>query len=219
MGQQEEKIRELHQLMEERYGNLKWWPADTAFEMAVGAILTQNTKWQNVEKAIKILKKRGLMKPEALWQAGEEEIEQAIRPAGCYRIKSNRLRNFIEFIMEGYGGSLEKLFNEELKIARKQILSVSGIGNETADCILLYGGNLPVFVVDGYTRRILERHNIISGEKPYEEIQEIFKKALPKNATLFKNYHALFVRTGKDHCRSRARCDGCPLECEGNNVA
>ncbi len=194
------------------FGNLNWWPGETPFEIAVGAILTQNTNWKNVERAIENLKGNNLLSPLGLLKIREEKLEELIRPSGYYRIKTKRLKNFILFLFEEYDGDLNKMFEEELWSLRGKLLGVKGIGEETADSILLYAGEKPVFVVDAYTRRILLRHHLIDEDVRYSDIQSLFMDHLPCHAPLFNQYHALFVNTGKQFCRKTPQCDECPLK-------
>jgi len=197
----------------ERFGPQHWWPAQSRFEMMVGAILTQNTAWTNVEKAIAELRKRRALTPRALQAAPLATLAQWIRPAGYYNVKSTRLRTFTDWIIRDFGGSLTRLFREPTESLRAKLLAVNGVGPETADSILLYAGERPVFVVDAYTRRILERHGWAEGGESYDAIASLFTRALPREMSLFNEYHALIVRLGKEYCRARPRCEECPLRC------
>lgn len=197
--------------MDDHFGKLHWWPGETPFEVAVGAILTQNTAWSNVERAISRLKAAGLLREDRLYHTSLPEIAEAIRPAGFYNLKAKRLRAFLEFLHERYGGRMENMFAEETEALREDLLSVKGIGPETADSILLYGDNRPLFVVDAYTRRILRRHGLLGLSPGYGEIQGMFMDNLPRDGALYNQYHALIVTTAKQFCRPAARCDGCPL--------
>lgn len=178
----------------------------------MGAILTQNTAWANVEKAIANLKAQGLMSPEALNTLSLNELAELIRPAGYYRVKAARLKPFLEYLLREYQGNLEKMFKKPLGALRKELLNLHGIGEETADSILLYAGGYPIFVVDAYTRRILHRHGLARESATYQEIQAIFMENLPKKVDLFNEYHALLVATGKHFCRKRPGCEVCPLK-------
>ncbi len=193
------------------FGPQNWWPAETPFEVMIGAILTQNTNWKNVEKAIENLKKEGLLSVSELHRIPEQELASLIRPAGYYRMKAKRLKNFISHIVEDHGGNLENLFSQDTESLRKELLSIKGIGPETADSILLYAARRPVFVVDSYTYRILKRHNIIWDDIPYDELQRIFMENLPHDESLFNEFHALIVETGKHFCKKRPLCEACPL--------
>ncbi|MCP4567526.1 MAG: endonuclease III domain-containing protein, partial [FCB group bacterium] len=189
-----------------------WWPAETALEVMVGAILTQNTNWTNVEKAIRNLKKQGLLSVKSLCSIPVTELAQAIRPAGYYNIKANRVRNLINFIMDHYDGDLSILLKEKTEILRPGLLSVKGIGPETADSILLYAAGRPRFVVDTYTHRILSRHDMAEEQAEYHDIQDFFMDHLPEDKALFNEFHALIVQTGKVYCKKKPVCDCCPLE-------
>ncbi|HET57893.1 MAG TPA: endonuclease III domain-containing protein [Deltaproteobacteria bacterium] len=197
--------------MNGHFGDLHWWPAETPFEMAVGAILTQNTAWTNASRAVEKLRGAGLLDPSSLYQAERRHIAEAVQPAGFYNIKTDRLTAFVDFLHERYGGTMEAMFDEETGRLRELLLSVRGIGKETADSILLYGDNRPVFVVDAYTKRILERHGVVDQGRAYDEVQRLFADNLPCEAALFNQYHALLVNTGKMFCRRSPRCGGCPL--------
>jgi endonuclease-3 related protein len=209
-----EKIRAFYDAMLAAYGPQGWWPAETPFEVVVGAILTQNTNWKNVERAIANLKCEGLLSPAALDAVDAARLAEVIRPAGYFRIKAARLKHFIAMLMERFGGDLDALFALGTASLRETVLAVRGIGPETADSIVLYAAGKPVFVVDAYTARILARHGMIeAGEAGYEEIQDLMASALPDDVALLKEYHALLVAVGKRHCKKRApECVGCPLE-------
>jgi endonuclease-3 related protein len=201
----------IYALLDSFFGDLHWWPGDTAFEVIIGAILTQNTAWRNVEIAIAELKSNGLLDPEMLMRSEEELLQRIIKPSGYYRVKARRIKSFLRFLFERYRGSLQEMFAEDAESLRQELLQINGIGEETADSILLYGGNKPTFVVDAYTRRILERHRLIEANTSYAEIQNLFTDHLPKDVSLYKQYHALFVNTGKLFCQKMPRCDQCPL--------
>ncbi len=203
---------EIYELLFEIYGPQEWWPGNGPFEMLVGAILTQNTNWQNVTKAIENLKSRKLLSFCALEAASHQEIATAIKPSGYYNIKTRRLKNLLTMIRDCYSGEVENLLADGTENARNQLLGVKGIGPETADSILLYGGGHPIFVVDAYTHRIFSRHQLVPEESYYEEIQDLFMEALPSKAQLFNEYHALIVRIGKDYCKKKKPlCESCPL--------
>ncbi|MEW6109999.1 MAG: endonuclease III domain-containing protein [Nitrospirota bacterium] len=193
------------------FGPQNWWPGDTPFEVAVGAILTQNTNWANVEKAIENIKKAGALSPDALHDMHRDELASLIRPAGYFNIKAKRLKHFISFLIDEYSGSMKKMRKEKLPIIREKLLSVNGIGPETADSIILYALEKPVFVIDAYTRRVLSRHNIMDHDSSYNEFQGLFHKGLKEDAVLYNEYHALFVRLAKEYCRTKPICAGCPL--------
>lgn len=194
------------------FGPQGWWPGRTRFEIITGAILTQNTAWTNVEKAIRNLREKRVLSPERMRELPHDELANLIRPAGYFNIKAKRLRSFLDHLHSAHKGSLGRLFKQDSGKLRAELLSINGIGPETADSIILYAGGLPEFVVDAYTKRILERHGLIDGGAGYEEVKALFMENLPPDARLFNEYHALIVMTGKDFCRPREpRCGSCPL--------
>jgi endonuclease-3 related protein len=206
-------IRAMYRAMLAACGPQGWWPAETPFEVVVGAILTQNTNWKNVERAIANLKREGLMEPAALEAAAPERLADVIRPAGYFRIKARRLKNFIHVLVADFGGRLDRLFALPTAALRQRVLAVTGIGPETADSIVLYAADRPVFVVDAYTARIFFRHGLIDCDAGYEDIQDLARSALPEEVGVLKECHALLVAVGKRHCRKAAPlCAGCPLE-------
>jgi endonuclease-3 related protein len=204
-------LRKIYNLLNSHFGDLHWWPAETPFEVIVGTILTQNTAWRNVEAAVGNLQRERLLCPERLLQTDDEILSQLIRPSGYYVLKTKRLKAFCRFLCEEYGGHLDRMFTEDTWELRNRLLTVNGIGEETADSILLYAGNKPIFVVDAYTRRILQRHGLTATGSSYAGIQRFFMNHLPPEAPLYNQFHALFVNTGKTFCRKSPRCDGCPL--------
>jgi endonuclease-3 related protein len=194
------------------HGPQHWWPGRTRFEVIVGAILTQNTSWANVERAITQLRRNKLLSAAAIEHVPMARLARLIRSSGYFRQKALKLKAFVKFLRASHRGSLDSLFAVPTEELREQLLSVHGIGPETADSILLYAGNHPVFVVDAYTRRILERHGLVNGKESYEEIRRRFEATLPLNASLFNEYHALIVCTGKYFCRKQEPdCDHCAL--------
>lgn len=206
------KLEQVYKILFKTFGPQHWWPGETPFEIIVGAVLTQNTSWQNVERAIKNLRDADLLEPQALFDVPVEELEELIRPAGYYRIKARRLRSLLEFIISKYHGSIATMFDTELYDLRRQLLEINGIGPETADSILLYAGNKPIFVVDAYTHRVFSRHGWIDFEADYHRIQEYVQDELPGDVRLFNEYHALIVRLGKDFCKkTNPKCEKCPL--------
>jgi endonuclease-3 related protein len=207
-----DKLLDIYRILSHHFGPQHWWPAETPFEVVVGAILTQNTAWRNVEKAIANLKGLGEFSPEALFRLPEAILAQAIRPSGYYRQKARRLRNLLHMLSERFECRLEALFALPTETLREELLSLSGIGPETADSILLYAAERPVFVVDAYTLRILSRHRMLTEESSYHEAQRWITDRLPEDVHLFNELHALLVNTGKDYCRPQPRCAGCPLE-------
>jgi endonuclease-3 related protein len=193
------------------FGPQHWWPGQSPFEVMVGAVLTQNTSWKNVEKAIDNLRGRDLLEPHTLFAAPSEELEELIRPAGYYRVKTRRLRNLLALLVHRYDGSLEAMFDTDVQTLRQELLGVNGIGPETADSILLYAGNLPVFVIDAYTHRVMARHGWIGFDADYHTLQDHFQDSLEEDVALYNEYHALLVRLGHGYCRKRPKCDDCPL--------
>jgi len=204
-------LLEFYKALLQHYGPQRWWPGETAFEVMVGAVLTQNTNWNNVEKAIGNLKGAGLLDPWKLQKLDGAVLAELIRPAGYYNLKARRLKNLVAWLCECYDGRLENLEGRSIEPLREQLLAVNGIGRETADSILLYALNKPIFVVDAYTYRVLVRHRCIAPEADYEEVREYYQSKLPTETHLFNEYHALIVRVGKDYCRRAARCEECPL--------
>ncbi len=204
-------LHEVYERLYGHYGPQHWWPGESALEVMVGAVLTQNTNWKNVERAIENLREAGLLDLESLRRVHVEELAELIRPAGYYRQKARRLHNLLEMIRRRYGGSLETMFAADQQTLRRHLLEVNGIGPETADSILLYAGNLPSFVVDAYTARVFKRHGWIEPEADYHTIQEFCESNLPRDTALFNEFHALLVRVGKEHCGTQPRCQGCPL--------
>ena len=207
-----DKLTEIYQLLFDRFGPQHWWPGDTQFEIITGAILTQNTNWANVEKAIANLKAADLLTPEKIHHLDLPTLAQQIRPAGYYNIKAKRLKNFIAWLYEYYDGRLENLETLDTDQLRVRLLAVNGIGRETADSILLYAFDREIFVIDAYTVRVASRHHLIDPGADYEQLRDLFQSNLPSDTELFNEYHALLVRVGKEFCKPKAACPGCPLE-------
>jgi len=207
-----QKLMDMFDLLVAHFGPQAWWPAETDLEMMVGAVLTQNTNWKNVEKAIENLKSKGLLTVNALYSMPMEALAQEIRPAGYYNIKAKRLMNLIHFIRDQYGEDLSDFFRDETQIMREGLLSVNGVGPETADSILLYAARRPVFVIDAYTHRILKRHGMSEDQANYYELQELFMDHLPEDQELYSEFHALIVQAGKNYCKKKPLCLECPLE-------
>ncbi|MFQ5580884.1 MAG: endonuclease III domain-containing protein [Nitrospiria bacterium] len=206
-----QEILEIYDRLAAHFGPQHWWPADTPFEVMIGAILTQNTSWKNVEKAISRLKEEDLLHPAALYHLPEKTLSLLVRSSGYFKIKAKRIKALTTFIFEEYGGSLDTMFSEKWEVLRQKLLSVRGIGPETADAILLYAGNAPVFVIDAYTRRIFERHNHIDPADDYHKVQNYIMEGLGDKTELYNEYHALIVVTGKFFCKKTAVCPACPL--------
>lgn len=206
------RLLEIFDLLLAYYGPLFWWPAESPFEVCVGAILTQNTNWGNVEKAIANLKSEGLLSPEALEDIDADRLAEVIRPAGYFNVKSRRLKDFIDWLFREYGGSLDGMFCGDWRELRRELLTVRGIGPETADSILLYAGHKPSFVVDAYTKRLFSRLGIIGESASYEEVRALFMENLPPDAALYNEYHALIVEHCKQFCRKKPLFGQCPLK-------
>ena len=207
-----DKLREIYQLLLKAYGPQNWWPAESPLEVMIGAILTQNTNWQGVEKAIANLKKNDLLSLDKLHNISIEELAESIKPAGYFNLKTRRLKNLIGMVAEAHGGDLGAMGQIETAQLRQELLAVNGVGPETADSILLYAFHRPIFVVDTYTYRVTSRHGLIEEEVNYQALQDLFMHHLPLDVEMFNEYHALLVRVGKLHCKRKARCEGCPLE-------
>jgi len=211
MQKTREQLNEIYELLLDTFGPQHWWPGETTFEIILGAILTQNTSWTNVAKAIANLKAADCLAPEKLHALEPEAIEQLIRPAGYFRLKTKRLRHFTQWLFDEYGGDLDALAQVQTRRLREELLGISGIGPETADSILLYALNRPVFVVDTYTARVAVRHGLIEPDCDYEQLQYLFESNLETDVPLFNEYHALLVRVGKDFCKPKPKCPACPL--------
>jgi endonuclease-3 related protein len=207
-----ETLTQIYKLLFNRFGPQHWWPGDTQFEVIIGAILTQNTNWANVEKAITNLKTADCLTPERIHRLEMSRLAELIRPAGYYNVKAKRLKSFVDWLFEKYNGKLTNLETPSTLQLRAELLAVKGIGRETADSILLYALARPIFVVDAYTARIVVRHGLINAGADYEQLRELFQSNLPEDVRLFNEYHALLVRLGKQFCKPKAQCPGCPLE-------
>lgn len=209
----ENVFRDMYSTLLDHFGPQSWWPGESSFEMVVGAVLTQNTNWKNVSKAIENLRKAGLLQLDLLVALSPTELASYIRPAGYYNLKAKRLLNLLRMIVNEYDGDLNNLLDDELESARQNLLQVNGIGEETADSILLYAGGQPIFVVDAYTHRVFSRHNLLEEETSYQEIQERFMDNLPADTALFNEYHALIVKVAKEFCKKKEPlCQYCPLQ-------
>lgn len=205
-------LHNIFRLLTTRFGPQLWWPAETPFEVVIGAILTQNTAWSNVEKAIANLHAANLLTAEKIAGTSREELEQLIRPAGFFRQKAARLRQVTTILVDQYGGDVATFCAGPLDTARSRLLALPGIGPETADAILLYAAGRPSFVVDAYTRRIFARLGILASHENYETIRNRFMHELPPDPRLYNEYHALLVTLAKRHCRKRnPDCPTCPL--------
>ncbi len=207
------KIIKIYTTLYKSFGPQHWWPGETPFEIMIGAILTQNTNWKNVEKAISNIKNKDLLDPFKLNSISNNELQTLIKPSGFYRLKAKRLKNFLEYFIKDFNGSIENMKKLDRDKLRDYLLSIKGIGKETADSIILYALSKAIFVVDTYTQRILSRHNLIKLGEDYELIQSIFHNTLPENVKLFNEYHALLVKIGKEFCfKNSPLCDKCPLK-------
>ncbi|MCT4626696.1 endonuclease III domain-containing protein [Halodesulfovibrio sp.] len=209
----EKLLMDMFTAMQDVLGTSKWWHAESAFEVMVGAVLTQNTNWNNVEKAINTLKQQDVLTPQALLALPQDELATLIRPAGYYNVKAKRLQNLVRWFRDTANYSFAALDTFSTEELRTELLSVNGIGQETADSILLYALNRPSFVVDAYTRRIFNRHSLVSEDIYYEELRDFFMDVLPEDTQLFNKYHALIVRVAKEWCLKKTpRCETCPLK-------
>lgn len=206
------KLEKVYKTLYTYYGPQYWWPAKSRFEVILGAILTQNTNWKNVEKAIANLKEKNLLSSKALQKLPPKRLATLIRPSGYFNIKADRIKSFLHFLESVYGGDLQRMFREKTGTLRKKLMSVKGVGPETADSILLYAGCRPVFVVDAYTRRILSRHGLCENGCDYDQMQTLFMENLTADTRMFNEYHALLVRVGKEHCTPQPDCSECPLQ-------
>jgi endonuclease-3 related protein len=218
-GAKELKGKDLPHILKEFYKTLYtslgpqgWWPGRTRFEIIIGAILTQNTNWSNVEKAIKRLKKGRLLNPGRMHGLSIRELSEYIRPAGYFNIKAKRIKAFLNHLFDNYGGSLDWFLKRRTASLRHELLTINGIGPETADSILLYAAGRPVFVIDAYTKRVLTRHGLAGENAGYEDLQRLFMESLKHDAKIFNEYHALIVGVGKEFCKTKdPLCKVCPL--------
>ncbi len=207
------KLNRIFNRLYSTFGAQHWWPADSAFEVIVGAILTQNTNWANVQKAIAALKEKKLLSFQKLYRLKPKRLAGLIRSAGYYNIKAARIKSFLKFFFDSYAAKIKSMAKTDLAVLRRQLLAVNGIGPETADSILLYALNKPIFVVDAYTKRILLRHRLIKKEAEYSGVQDIFMRNLKQDTKLFNEYHALLVKLAKDYChKQNPKCGICPLD-------
>jgi len=199
----------IYQRLHLTFGPQHWWPGDTPLEVVVGAVLTQNTAWANVEKAMAVLKSRRLLSLDRLVRLPPRRLAPLIRSAGFHNIKARRLAALVAWLKaQGGFASLNRTSTADL---RPLLLACHGVGPETADSILLYALGRPVFVIDAYTRRILSRYGLIAGDEPYEALRQAFESSLPHSPKLYNEYHALLVKLAKVNCRPRPLCDSCPL--------
>jgi endonuclease-3 related protein len=212
-AKQKGQLKLIYQKLYSCFGPQHWWPAQTPFEVMVGAILTQNTNWSNVEKALNNLKQNKVLTAQKLTSLSRIKLAKLIKSTGYYNIKAKRLKKFLNFFFKIYRGSLQKMSRVKTGILRQQLLSVNGIGPETADSILLYAIKKPVFVIDAYTKRMMARHRLIPEDSTYDYVQNLFMQNMKKDVKLFNEYHALLVRLGKEFClKNKPRCEICPLK-------
>jgi endonuclease-3 related protein len=204
-------LLDIYNKLESHFGPQRWWPADTPFEVVVGAILTQNTSWKNVERAIENLKNEDVLGPGGIYRIPEEQLETLLVPSGFFKVKTKRLKHFINFLFEKYGGDLDRLLSLEPALLRDELLGINGIGKETADSIILYAADKPSFVVDAYTKRVFERLGMLNKDAEYDEIKQLFEEDLPQDVRLYNEFHALIVVLAKDICKKKPVCEKCPL--------
>ena len=205
-------LASIYRRLRQHFGHQDWWPGETPFEVVVGAVLTQRTAWVNVEQAIGNLKRTGALTAEGIAALPIGRLAELIRPSGYYNQKAGRLKAVSEYLLGRCGGDLSRLDGVPTGALRDELLSIGGIGPETADSILLYALERPVFVVDAYTRRALDRLGLADGSAGYPQIQALFGDNLTPDAALFKDFHAQFVALGKSYCRKKPICGGCPLK-------
>ena len=206
------QVLHIHQLLSDHFGSLHWWPADSPFEVVIGAILTQNTAWINVERAIHNLKQADTVSPERVAVIPVAQLEELIKPSGFFRQKATRLQNLAQHLVEDWQNDLADLCGGPIDDARKRLLALSGVGPETADSILLYAAKRPSFVVDAYTKRIFDRIGLLQGREKYDEIRLMFMQNLPEQVELYNEYHAQIVQLAKTCCRkNKPLCSECPL--------
>ena len=205
------QLQQVYNRLLDAFGPQGWWPGDSALEIIIGAVLTQNTSWKNVERAIDNLRKANAIRLSKLRTMNVERLGELIRPAGYFRLKARRLKNLVEMIQSEFDGSLDVMLDREVAELRERLLEVNGIGPETADSIILYSAGLPTFVIDAYTARVLKRHGWVEPKADYQVMKDYFEDHLPHDAKMFNEYHALIVRLGKEFCRKQPNCDECPL--------
>jgi endonuclease-3 related protein len=206
------QLMSIYHTLFRAYGPQHWWPGDSPFEVLVGAVLTQNTSWANVEKAIANLKRERVLTFSRMFHVAPGKLALLIRPSGYFNIKAKRLRHLLLFIHTHYSDSLTRMFSADPARLRRQLLDVNGIGPETADSILLYAGEKPFFVVDAYTKRVFSRQGLIADNADYHAVQGLFMDNLIHNTMFYNEYHALIVRIGKEHCKkTRPLCSDCPI--------
>jgi endonuclease-3 related protein len=208
---QERLLNIFHDLLN-AFGKRHWWPGETKLEVIIGAVLTQNTSWKNVEKAIHNLKCHKALDVSVLYKMNIATLARIIRPSGFYNIKSKRLKNIVNVLYENYNGNISKLNNINMFRMREILLNIDGIGRETADSIILYALDKPIFVIDAYTKRFLKNHRLFNGQNDYDTMQKFFMRNIPQDVYLFNEFHALIVYLCQNYCKKTPLCEGCPLE-------
>lgn len=201
----------IYERLLEEFGPQGWWPGESDFETIVGAILTQNTNWKNVEKALGVMKGQGVLDARALRAVPGAELAEMIRPTGYYKQKAKKLAAFLDYFFDNYDGDTQRLSKQDLDVLRAELLGVWGIGEETADAIILYAAHQPTFVIDAYTRRVFSRMGFVSGDAAYGELKGFFEATVPRDLYVFKEFHALIDELAKRFCKTRPDCDGCPV--------
>lgn len=217
----QEKVKSIYTTLLDFYGQQQWWPADSPFEVIVGAVLTQNTAWVNVERAIQNLKKADALSPEVILATHSKRLATWLKPSGYFNVKAKRLKNVCRWLLDR--GGFDSLNRLDTITLRNELLTVHGVGKETADDILLYGFDRPIFVIDAYTRRIFTRLALIRGEEDYEQLRTFMERSLKASRnkiSVFNEYHALIVRHAKEHCRVKPVCSGCVLvnDCQQSGI-
>jgi len=217
MSASEQQLRSMYAALLDAYGTRKWWPAETAFEVVIGAFLTQATAWRSVERSIANLHEAGILSIEGIREISEERLRELIRPSGFVQRKAASIKTFVQFLDERYGGSLKQMSEAPTAELRTQLLALPGVGPETADAILLYALEHPVFVVDEYLRRVAARHELLPANARYADLQSLGDGAIAsptreETARHANELHALIVEVGKRHCGTTPRCEGCPLQ-------
>jgi len=208
----QERLLSIFNTLLHSFGKRHWWPGETTLEIIIGAVLTQNTSWKNVEKAIKNLKRHDALNIDRLHRMDKTELARIILPSGFYNIKSDRLKNIIDVIYNDYDSNISKLYSVNVWHTRDKLLAIKGIGKETADSIILYALNKPIFVIDAYTKRFLQNHRLYNGESDYDSLQQFFMKNLPEDTYLFNEFHALIVYLCQNFCKKIPVCEECPLK-------
>ncbi|MFC2039540.1 endonuclease III domain-containing protein [Chloroflexota bacterium] len=210
-----QKLEEIYSLLLNEFGNRRWWPGKTRDEVIIGAILTQNVAWRNTEQAIRNLRGNNLLALRAIHEANDSNIASLIRPTRFYNQKARKLKNFTQFLYNGYQGSLDQMFSEEMQELREKMLGIKGLGRETVDSILLYAGNMPIFVIDAYTVRVFSRLGLTKGNWPYRQYQQFFMDYMDHSVDIFNDFHAQIVHLGFLYCgKNNPQCVKCPL----NNI-